>query len=365
MKFTVQEIAKSIGAEFFGDPEIKVSSVAEPKLASELDIALAINPKFLDDLKDTSAKCALLSKGIDWTEYDLSAAIVVSRPRYALSTISAMVDRGQNYKPGVHPSSIIDPSAEIGNNVLIGEMVVISSNVQIGDNSIIGPQCYIGSNSILGTNCYLREGVKIGSDAIIGDRFCAQPSAIVGADGFSFVTEKSSAVEEVRADLSKSNVSKNENQIWHRIHSLTGITIGNDVEIGASTCIDRGTVKPTSIGDGVKADNLAQIGHNVQIGNNTLICAQVGIAGSAVIGSNVVLGGQSGISDNIFVGDNVITGGATKVLSNIPAGRVMLGYPAMKMDAQLEVYRNLRKLPKLIKEVTKIKKAVFKSTKID
>jgi UDP-3-O-[3-hydroxymyristoyl] glucosamine N-acyltransferase len=365
MKFTVQEIAKSIGAEFFGDPQIKVSSVAEPKLASELDMALAINPKFLDHLKDTSAKCALFTKGTDWTEYDLSAAIVVSRPRYAMSTISAMMDRGQYYKPGIHPSAIIDPSAQIGNNVLIGEMVVISSNVQIGDNSIIGPQCYIGSNSILGTDCYLREGVKIGSGVIIGDRFCAQPSSIIGADGFSFVTEKSSAVEEVRANLSKSTISKNENQIWHRIHSLAGVTIGNDVEIGANTCIDCGTVKPTSIGDGVKADNLAQIGHNVQIGNNTLICAQVGIAGSAVIGSNVVLGGQSGISDNIFVGDNVITGGATKVLSNIPAGRVMLGYPAMKMDAQLEVYRNLRKLPKLLKEFTKIKKAVFKSTKID
>ncbi len=133
MKFTVQEIAKSIGAEFFGDPQIKVSSVAEPKLASELDMALAINPKFLDHLKDTSAKCALFTKGIDWTEYDLSAAIVVSRPRYAMSTISAMMDRGQYYKPGIHPSAIIDPSAQIGNNVLIGEMVVISSNVQIGD----------------------------------------------------------------------------------------------------------------------------------------------------------------------------------------------------------------------------------------
>ncbi len=291
MKFTVQEIANSIGAEFFGDPQIKISSVAEPKLASELDIALAINPKYLDDLKDTSAKCALLTKGSDWTAYDLSAAILVSRPRYAMSTISTMLDKGQNYKPGIHPSSIIDPSAQIGNNVLIGEMVVISSNAQIGDNSIIGPQCYIGSNSILGTNCYLREGVKIGSETIIGDRFCAQPSAIVGADGFSFVTEKSSAVEEVRADLSKSTVNKNENQIWHRIHSLAGVIIGNDVEVGANTCIDRGTLRPTSIGNGVKADNLAQIGHNVQIGNNTLICAQVGIAGSAVIGNNVVLGG--------------------------------------------------------------------------
>ena len=290
MKYTVQEKAQSIGAEFFGDPQIKVSSLAEPKMASDLDIDLAINPKYLDDLKNTSATCALITEGSDWTEYELRAAILVARPRYAMSTISTMMDKGQNYKPGIHPSSIIDPSAQIGKNVLIGEMVVISSNVQIGDNCIIGPQCYIGSNSILGLNCYLREGVKIGSDSIIGDRFCAQPSAIVGADGFSFVTEKSSAVEEMRADLSKSTVSKNENQIWHRIHSLAGVIIGNDVEIGANTCIDRGTVRPTLIGNGVKADNLAQIGHNVKIGDNTLICAQVGIAGSVVIGNNVVLG---------------------------------------------------------------------------
>ena len=124
-------------------------------------------------------------------------------------------------------------------------------------------------------------------------------------------------------------------------------------------------IGPTKIGDGVKTDNLSQIGHNVQIGDNTLICAQVGIAGSSVIGKNVVLGGQTGVSDNIFVGDNVITGGATKVLSNIPSGRVMLGYPAMKMETQLEVYRNLRKLPKLLKDLKDLKKAVFKSSKID
>ena len=121
----------------------------------------------------------------------------------------------------------------------------------------------------------------------------------------------------------------------------------------------------TKIGDGVKTDNLSQIGHNVQIGDNTLICAQVGIAGSSIIGKNVVLGGQTGVSDNIFVGDNVITGGATKVLSNIPSGRVMLGYPAMKMETQLEVHRNLRKLPRLLKDLSDLKKAVFKSSKID
>jgi UDP-3-O-[3-hydroxymyristoyl] glucosamine N-acyltransferase len=244
-------------------------------------------------------------------------------------------------------------------------MTVISSNVKIGDNSTIGPQCYIGANTTLGKKCYLREGVKIGSDVSIGDRFIAQPSAIIGADGFSFVTEQVSAVEELRADLKNTEINTTNPQAWHRVHSLAGVEIGNDVEIGANCCIDRGTVRPTKIGDGVKTDNLSQIGHNVQIGDNTLICAQVGIAGSSIIGENVVLGGQTGVSDNIFVGDNVITGGATKVLSNIPSGRVMLGYPAMKMETQLEVYRNLRKLPRLLKDLKDLKKAIFKSSKID
>ena len=365
MEFTVQEIAKSLEAEFFGDPKIKITSIAEPSLASEHDIALAIHPKYLDDLNGTSAECALLTKGVDWAQYGLRAAILVSRPKFAMSTLSAMVDRGQNYNPGIHPSAIIDPSAKIGKNVLIDAMTVISSNVKIGDNSTIGPQCYIGANTTLGKKCYLREGVKIGSYVSIGDRFIAQPSAIIGADGFSFVTEQVSAVEELRADLKNTETNTTAPQAWHRIHSLAGVEIGNDVEIGANCCIDRGTVRPTKIGDGVKTDNLSQIGHNVQIGDNTLICAQVGIAGSSVIGENVVLGGQTGVSDNIFVGDNVITGGATKVLSNIPSGRVMLGYPAMKMETQLEVYRNLRKLPKLLKDLKDLKKAVFKSSKID
>jgi len=137
------------------------------------------------------------------------------------------------------------------------------------------------------------------------------------------------------------------------------------VELGAQCCVDRGTVKPTKIGNGVKTDNLSQIGHNVVIGNNCLICAQVGIAGSSVIGNNVVLGGQTGVSDNTFIGDNVITGGATKVLSNVPAGRVMLGYPAMKMETHIETYKALRRLPRLIRDVASLQKGILKSPKND
>ena len=152
-------------------------------------------------------------------------------------------------------------------------------------------------------------------------------------------------------------------QNWARIHSLGSVQIGDDVELGANCCIDRGTVRDTKIGNGVKIDNLAQIGHNVTIGNDCLICAQVGIAGSTRIGNNVVLGGQTGVSDNLFIGDRVITGGATKVLSNIPEGRVMLGYPAVKMETHLEIYKSLRRLPRMLRDVAALQKAIFKGDK--
>jgi UDP-3-O-[3-hydroxymyristoyl] glucosamine N-acyltransferase len=183
---------------------------------------------------------------------------------------------------------------------------------------------------------------------------------VVGGDGFSFVTPEPSNIEQVRSSLGDQGAVKN--QSYARIHSLGGVEIGDDVELGANACIDRGTVRDTRIGNGVKFDNLAQIGHNVVIGNDCLICAQVGVAGSTQIGNNVVLGGQTGVSDNLFIGDNVITGGATKVLANVPAGRVMLGYPAMKMDAHIDTYKALRRLPRLAQQVAELRRVVFKSS---
>lgn len=178
--------------------------------------------------------------------------------------------------------------------------------------------------------------------------------------GFSFVTPEPSNIEQVRSSLGDQGAVKN--QSYARIHSLGSVQIGDDVELGANACIDRGTVRDTRIGHGVKFDNLAQIGHNVVIGNDCLICAQVGVAGSTQIGNNVVLGGQTGVSDNLFIGDNVITGGATKVLANVPAGRVMLGYPAMKMDAHIDTYKALRRLPRLAQHVAELRRVVFKSS---
>jgi UDP-3-O-[3-hydroxymyristoyl] glucosamine N-acyltransferase len=185
----------------------------------------------------------------------------------------------------------------------------------------------------------------------------------VGSDGFSFVTPEKSGVERVRESLG--HQGEIVAQSWTRIHSLGGVEIGDDVEIGANTAIDRGTIRATRIGRGTKLDNLVHVGHNVEVGEDSLLCGQVGIAGSARIGNRVVLGGQCGVNDNIFVGDDVVAGGATKIFTNAPAGRVLLGSPAVKMEAHVEMMKALRRLPRLFEQVRDLQKAVSKSSDND
>ena len=181
---------------------------------------------------------------------------------------------------------------------------------------------------------------------------------MVGGDGFSYVTPEKSGVERARESLGDQGAITA--QSWTRIHSLGGVEIGDDVEVGACACIDAGTIRPTRIGDGTKIDNLVMVAHNVSVGRDCLFAALTGIAGSTRIGDRVVFGGQVGVADNIFVGDDVIAGGGTKILSNAPSGRVMLGYPAQKMETFVEGSRNVRRLGRLIQQVSALQKAVSK-----
>lgn len=359
MTFTIQQIAQALGAQAVGDLKFKVTSVAEPGLATKDQLALAMKPDFAAAIPEGAAQAAMLWADADWQSFGLKAAILAPRPRYAMAGLSAMMDPQLPEPAGVHPSAVVHPSAIIGDNVWIGALSVIEAGAQIGANSQIGSQVFVGRDAVVGERAQLREGVKIGARCKIGKRFIAQPGAIIGGDGFSFVTPEEGAVERVRDSLG--DQGDVEAQSWVRIHSLGSVQVGDDVEIGANTCVDRGNVRDTIIGNGCKFDNLAQIGHNVVIGNDCIICGQVGIAGSTRVGNNVVLGGQTGVSDNVFIGDNVVTGGATKVFSNVPAGRVMLGNPAVKMDKQIEIQKALRRLPRLFADVAGLKKGVSKS----
>jgi UDP-3-O-[3-hydroxymyristoyl] glucosamine N-acyltransferase len=358
MSHTIAEIAAAIGAPAEGETDIAVLSVAEPASALADQLAMASTPAYAEALSQGAAQAAVLWAGADWQAYGLRAAILPRRPRFAMAGLTALMDRGQGFAPGIHPSAVIDASAQIGADVSIGPQAVIGPRARIGDGSVIGPLCHVGADAVLGAGAFLREHVSIGARVHIGARFIAQPGARVGGDGFSFVTPEASGVESVRETLG--DPGETQAQSYARIHSLGSVRVGDDVEMGANATIDSGTIRDTIIGSGCKLDNLTQIGHNVILGRDCLVCAQAGVAGSTVVGNHVVFGGQTGVSDNLSIGDRVITGGGTIVLSNLPAGRVVLGYPATKMDSQIETYKALRRLPRLVRDVAALRKAVFK-----
>ena len=363
MAYTVHDIASALDAEAFGNTDIVIERVAEPAMAGPDDLALLTNPKFAAGLAQGKARVALLWPGADWQELGLEAAIVSTRGRYAMSALTAMMDPGQHFPGGIHPSAVIDPTAELGADVSVGPFVMVGPRAKIGAGSVIGPHCCIGADSEIGAGAYLRDHVSIGARVTIGARFRAQPGARIGADGMSFVTPEESGVEKVRETLGDQGEVKS--QSWSRIHSLGAVTIGDDVEVGANTCIDYGTIRDTRIGNGTKLDNLVHIAHNVVVGNDCLFAGQVGIAGSTTVGNNVVLGGQVGITDNTKIGDNVIAGGASKIMTKVPSGQVVLGYPAVKMDTHLDMYKGLRRLPRLAKQVAALQKAVSKGESND
>lgn len=350
MAHTLAEIAEALGAEGAGDLSLTVSAAAEPASAGPDDLALAMDPKYADGLGKGRARAALLWQGADWKALGLQAAIFAPRGRLAMAGLTRLMDAGPVIAPGIHAMAIVDPTAKIGPGAAIGPFVVIGAGVSIGPNARIASHVSIADEAQIGADALILQGARIGARVVIGDRFICQPGAVIGADGFSFVTPEKSGVEEIRQTLGQREAISA--QSWIRIHSLGAVTIGNDVEIGANACVDRGTIRDTAIGDGTKLDNLVHIGHNVQVGRDCLLCGQVGIAGSSRIGNRVVLAGQCGVNDNIFVGDDVIAGGGTKIFTNAPAGRVLLGYPAVKMEAHLDMQKALRRLPRMMKNLS-------------
>lgn len=358
MAYTIEQIATALGAEARGALDLIVCRASEPGSATPDCLALAMSPKYAEHLARGRARAAILWPGADWEAMGLEAAIFVERPRLAMSGLTRALDPGPAIAPGIHPTAVIDDTAQIGDGAAIGPFTVIGAGVHIGPRARIAGQAWIAEGARIGDDALIYPGVKIGARVVIGDRVIAQPGATVGADGFSFVTPEVSAVEKVRETVGDRGEAQG--QSWTRIHSLGAVQIGDDVELGANVCIDRGTIADTRIGSGTKLDNLVHIGHNVQVGRDCLLCGQVGIAGSARIGDRVVLAGQCGVNDNIIVGDDVIAGGATKIFTNAPKGRVLLGYPAMKMDAHVDSYKALRRLPRLAKQVAELQKAVFK-----
>ncbi|QFU08562.1 UDP-3-O-acylglucosamine N-acyltransferase [Rhodobacteraceae bacterium THAF1] len=350
MQTTISDIATALSARLEGDGSIVITGASEPADATQSDLALAMQPAYAERLGEGAAQAAILWEGADWRALGLKAALFVQRPRLAMAHLTAVFDPGPQIAPGIHPSAIVDDTAQIGEGAAIGPLVVIGAGARIGANARIASHVSIAEGAQIGDDALILQGAKVGARVQIGDRIILQPGALIGADGLAFVTPQKSGVEKARESLGdQGDITE---QAWTRIHSLGTVIIGDDVEIGANTCVDRGTIRATRIGNGCKLDNLIHIAHNVVMGEHCLAAAMTGIAGSTVLGDRVVCGGATGIADNLTIGSDVIFGGGTKVLSNVPAGRVMMGYPAVRMDQHVDMYKALRRLPRMLARLT-------------
>jgi UDP-3-O-[3-hydroxymyristoyl] glucosamine N-acyltransferase len=352
---SIAELARALGAEAVGRTGLVVAGAAEPGAATPDQVALAMEPAFAEALGRGKARAAILWPGADWQALGLEAAILAPRPRYVLAGIGRVFERPPEVAPGIHPSAVIDASAEIGPGAAIGPFVVIGARARIGPGARIASHVSIAEDAVIGRDALILNHVHIGARVLIGDRFIAQPGAVVGADGFSFVTPTPGIVEEARATGA---VTAAEQQAYVRINSLGSVVIGDDVELGACSCIDRGTIADTTVGDGTKIDNHVQIGHNVRIGRTCLLCGQSGVAGSTVIGDRVVLGGKAGIADHLRIGSNVVITGNSGVNSHVSDNKIMMGFPAVRIDQNVEMYKALRRLPRLLARLDAAQKAV-------
>ena len=340
---TISEIATALGAHAEGDTTLKVSAPAEPGAAGPGELALAMSPRYAEALRGTRARAAVVWEGCDWRAFGLAAAIMVPRPRLAMAHLTQAFDT-QTHAQGVHPTALIAPTATLAQNVAVGPFSIVGDGAVLGAGTILGAHVTIAAGAVLGEGCVLHPGVRIGARVRLGARVILQPNVVIGADGFSFVTAGPSNEERAFAGMGRTPLDPPADAVRHRIHSLGGVEVGDDVEVGAGSTIDAGTIRATRVGRGTKIDNLVQVGHNVVVGEDCVLCAQAAVAGSAVLGDRVVMGGKSGIKDNISVGADVVLGGAAIVLAPVPAGRFMMGYPAVEMPRHRAREKALRRL---------------------
>lgn len=356
MGHTIGEIARATGLAAEGNLDLVVSRPAEPATAAEDELALAMSRKFADGLERCQARAAVLWAEADWRALGFEAALFAPRARLALAGITAVFEPELDLAPGIHPTALIDPDAELGADVWIGPYAIIGAGVRIGAGARIFAHVTIARGAFIGPGAILREGVRIGRDVRIGARFSAFPNVVIGADGFSYVTPDPGSVEAAKA---VGNVTEaDRNVALRRIASLGTVVIGDDVEIGASTCIDRGTVADTQVGNGTKIDNLVMVGHNVRIGETCMLCGHVGLAGSITIGDRVVLGGKVGVADHVKIGSDSVVAGGSLVGTDIPAKSVMMGVPAVPKAVAIEQFMAVRRLPRALEQLRELRRKV-------
>jgi UDP-3-O-[3-hydroxymyristoyl] glucosamine N-acyltransferase len=339
MRKTLQEIAGLIGGTIIdnrnGEGNIEITGVTNIDDAGSFDITFAVPPHI-----DKASKCNAAAVIVPDSICEFSKpAICVANPRIAFTALLKLYTPKPKVKQGVHESAVIGENVKLGNNVSIMPYVVIDDNTEIGDNTIIYSHVFIGRNCKIGSDTLIYPQAVIRENSIIGDRAIINSGAIIGSDGFGFVTDKG---------------------VHHKVPQVGNVIIGDDVEIGSVTAVDRATTGSTIIGNGSKLDNFVHIAHNVVVGENCFFVAFTGISGSVKIGDNVTFAGQTGTVGHINIGGNSVYGGRSGITGDMAPGGFYSGFPARPHQEWLRLQGSLNKVPELLKKVRQIEKKLEK-----
>lgn len=339
MKFTAQQLASYLSGEIEGNPDVSVSNLSKIEEGQPGTLTFLANPKYSSFIYTTKASIVLVNKDFI-PESPIEATLIRVENAYeCLAKLLTLVDQAKKRKTGICSPVAIDSTATLGDNIYVGSFACIGENSTIGNGSQIYPHVYIGDRVSVGADCILYPGVKIYDDCVIGNNCILQAGAIIGGDGFGFAPKGTGE--------------------YQKIPQIGNVIIEDDVEIGANTTVDRSTMGSTIVHRGVKLDNMIQVAHNVEIGENTVIAAQVGIAGSTKIGKNCMIGGQVGFSGHIHIADGIQIGAQSGIANNLTDNSTpYMGYPAIpvKQFARASVVH--KHLPELSIEISRLRKEI-------
>lgn len=338
MKFTATQIASILDGDIIGDPDVEVTKLSKIEEGAEGSLTFLANPKYKSFIYSTKASITIVNRTFE-PENSLTTTLIKVDDAYkSFSKLLEYYNQIKMNKSGIEQPSFVSESAVIGENIYIGAFTYIGENVKIGDNVKIYPNCYIGDNVSISENTILFAGAKVYSDCVIGANCVLNSGVIIGADGFGF--------------------TPNENGEYIKVPQTGNVVLEDYVDIGAATTIDRATLGSTIIRRGAKLDNQIQIAHNVEIGENTVIAAQTGVAGSAKIGKNCQIGGQVGIAGHISIGNNVKIQAQSGIGRNVKDNEMLQGSPAFSYGDFNKSYVYFKNLPKIMKEFNEIDKKV-------
>jgi len=331
---TAAEIANAVQGTVAGDPQRTISSVSGIKDAAADQLSFVGNRKYEELLQHTAAGIVLVCKDLAGTSTENRTLIICDNVDMAFAKVTAMfAEEPPPVVPGIHPSAVIAADAKLGANVAIGANVVIESGAEIGDGAVIDALCYIGHEAKVGAATRLYAGVKIMYRCTVGAKCIIHPGVVIGADGFGFIPGPQGLVKVPQTGI---------------------VQIGNDVEIGANTTIDRARFGKTIIKDNVKIDDQVMVAHNVVVGESSILVAQCGIAGSSELGRGVIIAGKAGINGHITIGDGCQVAGTSSVVKSLPAGTIAIGTPAesqREFMARIGLPKKVKKLDEKIKEL--------------